>query len=369
MEVTIVRAHALPGVGQGTKTSSSASRRAARATAPNASTIKWVIDDGIAEVKEGDKLCELDDSGFQDQLKTQRNTVNKAKADWVQATTDITIQQIENVSRIKTAEVNLIQKRLDLKKYTGEVAGSKIDKFETQEQVRSYLFNEFEKDARRNRMKGGEPGKFTSGFQARTSASTRGASELGASDATDDWMDRSAWSPADGEEGLLQPQPGGCRIQSRLESMKIALRKAEGDRDIYRIFDREKKVTTCWSDVKEAERSLDKETKQADANLEQKKAIEAADKLILEQETDRLNDMLKDEKLYTMYSPQKGMVVYYIPEQAQLRQRLPGFDRRPGRAGPRKPKADSHPDPVQPDAGQRSRSPRSDDCQGPRQGI
>ena len=50
----------------------------------NASTIKWVIDDG-AEVKEGDKLVELDDSGFQDQLKTQRNNYNKATSDWVNA--------------------------------------------------------------------------------------------------------------------------------------------------------------------------------------------------------------------------------------------------------------------------------------------
>src|SRR5262249_2416267 len=73
----------------------------------NASTIKWVIDDGT-EVKEGDKLVELDDSGFQDQLKTQRNNYNKAKSDWVKAKTDITIQEIENVSTIKTAEVNLI---------------------------------------------------------------------------------------------------------------------------------------------------------------------------------------------------------------------------------------------------------------------
>src|SRR5262245_57021714 len=100
----------------------------------NASTIKWVIDDGT-EVEEGDKLVELDDSGFQDQLKTQRNNYNKANSDWVKSKTDITYQQVENQSRIKTAEVNLIQTKLELNKYAGEVAGSKISKLETQEKV------------------------------------------------------------------------------------------------------------------------------------------------------------------------------------------------------------------------------------------
>jgi hypothetical protein len=70
--------------------------------------------------------------------------------------------------------------------------------------------------------------------------------------------------------------------------------------------------------VKEAERSLKKEQIQADANMEQKKAAEVTNKLILDQETDRLNEMLRDEKLYVMYAPQKGMVVYYIPEQARF---------------------------------------------------
>src|SRR5262249_38693616 len=98
----------------------------------NASTIKWVVDDGT-EVNEGDKLVELDDSGFQDQLKTQRNNYNKAKSDWVKAKTDITIQEIANVSTIKTAEVTPNQRKLDSSKNTGEPAGPNIAKLETQE--------------------------------------------------------------------------------------------------------------------------------------------------------------------------------------------------------------------------------------------
>src|SRR5262245_54693617 len=44
-----------------------------------ASTIKWVIDDGTL-VKQGQLLAELDSSGFQDQLKQQKITVDQAEA-------------------------------------------------------------------------------------------------------------------------------------------------------------------------------------------------------------------------------------------------------------------------------------------------
>jgi HlyD family secretion protein len=278
----------------------------------NASTIKWVIDDG-AEVKEGDKLVELDDSGFQDQLKTQRNNYNKATSDWVKAKTDITIQQIENVSTVKTAEMNLIQKKLDLKKYAGEAAGSKISLLQTQEQVRQYLLTEFEDDVTKESEK--SDGKFTSAYLQEKSM-IEGNIYTARSD-KDSWMDRAAWSQRMVKKGFYSLSQGDAD-QSRLDSMVIAFRKAEGDLDLYRIFDREKKVTQTWSDVKEAERTLKKATIQADANLEQKKAIEATNKLILDQETDRLNEMLRDEKLYVMFAPQKGMVVYYIPEQARF---------------------------------------------------
>jgi multidrug efflux pump subunit AcrA (membrane-fusion protein) len=278
----------------------------------NASTIKWVIDDGT-EVKEGDKLVELDDSGFQDQLKTQRNNFNKAKSDWVKARTDIDIQQIENLSRIKTAEVNKIQAALELNKYAGEAAGKKIAKFETQEQVRAYLLTDFEPDVKKESQ--ASNGKFTSVYLQDQSV-IKGTIETAIAD-KNSWMDRAAWSQRMVKKGFYSLSQADAD-DSRLQSMIIALRKAEGDLDIYEIFEREKNVTKKWSDVKETERSLDKEIKQADANMEQKKAIEATNKLILDQETDRLNEMLKDEKLYVMYAPQKGMVVYYIPEQARF---------------------------------------------------
>ncbi|MBI1831659.1 MAG: hypothetical protein HYR84_09440 [Planctomycetes bacterium] len=103
-----------------------------------ASTIKWVIDDGT-QVKAGDLIVDLDDSGFQEQMKTQKNTLNTARASWVEARSNYTIQESQNNSDKKTAEVELIQAQLEFKKYAGRVAGEKLIAMITHEQVREYL--------------------------------------------------------------------------------------------------------------------------------------------------------------------------------------------------------------------------------------
>ena len=273
-----------------------------------ASTIKWVLDDGT-RVKQGDLVAELDDSGFQENLKTQRNTVNKAYSDWVGANNDTTIQESQNVSDIKTAEVNLIQSELELKKYAGESAGARMIKMPTQEDVRKYLGAGFEDDVRKESSQ--SEGKFTSAYLQDISV-IEGTIETARSD-KDSWLDRAAWSQRMVKKGFYSLSQADAD-QSRLQSMEIALRKAQGDLDIYRIFEREKNVTKKWSDVKEAERALKRVDIQANSKMKQKQADEASKKAIYDQELDRLRDMEKEEKFYKITSPQEGMIVYYVPE-------------------------------------------------------
>src|SRR5262249_32603006 len=71
-----------------------------------ATTIKWVIDDGT-DVRSGDKLAELDDSGLQEQLKTQRIAVEQARAADVQASANYRIVASQNEKDIATARLNL----------------------------------------------------------------------------------------------------------------------------------------------------------------------------------------------------------------------------------------------------------------------
>lgn len=277
----------------------------------NASIIKWVVEDG-KEVKAGELVVEFDDSGFQDQLKTQRNTVNKAKADWVQAQTDCTFQESQNTSDIKTAEVNWIQAVLELRKYVGERAAEQMTRLKSQEEIRNYLRKGFQDDvAIEKKLSADKTSLYLQDISDFKSKVVTARSDV------ESWLDRAKWSERMVLKGLYSPSQGDADA-SRLTSSEIALRKAQGDLDIYSQFEVEKNITKNWSAVKEAERAMDRVSIQAKAKMEQKNADEASKKSIYNQEDDRLRDMLKDEKDYKMYAPQKGMVVYFVPEQSRF---------------------------------------------------
>ncbi len=278
----------------------------------NASIIKWVVEDGT-RVKAGDRIVELDDSGYQDILKTQRNTVNAKQSDWIQVKQECEIQEIQNEIDIKTAEVKVIQAGLELKNYAGYIAAAKMAVIETQVDIRKYLKGAFEKDVRQESAEFGD--KFTCTYLQEVS-DLEGKIENARSD-RESWLDRAAWSQRMVKKGLYSASQAESD-QSRLASMEISLRMTEGNLDIYRKFILESKVTSKWSDLKEAERNFLKTKKQAAAKTEQKKADEAAKRSIYDQEIDRLHDMEKDEKFYKVDSPQDGMIVYYIPEQARF---------------------------------------------------
>ena len=81
-----------------------------------ATTIKWIIEPGVQVVK-GDKLVELDSSGFVEQLKDQKIKVDQAKAAWVTANEQYHIQESQNESDIEAAKNTLDLARIDLEKY------------------------------------------------------------------------------------------------------------------------------------------------------------------------------------------------------------------------------------------------------------
>jgi multidrug efflux pump subunit AcrA (membrane-fusion protein) len=81
-----------------------------------ASSIRWVIDDGM-QVEAGDKLIELDDSALQDLLKTQRITVDQKRSDWIVAEEDYKSTLIGNEADIAQAKLDLDVARIDLEQY------------------------------------------------------------------------------------------------------------------------------------------------------------------------------------------------------------------------------------------------------------
>src|SRR5579862_948706 len=60
----------------------------------NATTIKWLIDNGT-DVKKGDTVIILDDSGLQENLKTQNIDTDNAKAAWIAAEEQYRIDEIQ----------------------------------------------------------------------------------------------------------------------------------------------------------------------------------------------------------------------------------------------------------------------------------
>jgi RND family efflux transporter MFP subunit len=85
----------------------------------SSTVIKWIIDDGT-QVKRGDKLVELDSSGFQDQLKDRTRDVDNASALKAAAEAMLKIQRLQNKLELRSAEIGLKQAKRALAKYAGD---------------------------------------------------------------------------------------------------------------------------------------------------------------------------------------------------------------------------------------------------------
>jgi RND family efflux transporter MFP subunit len=90
----------------------------ARGTATAAGTIKWVIDDGT-EVKKGQKLVEIDDSGLREEMKTQKVSLDQAEAESRNAEEAVKTAQKEGKIAERLAAIDLRLEELEYKKYHG----------------------------------------------------------------------------------------------------------------------------------------------------------------------------------------------------------------------------------------------------------
>lgn len=271
-----------------------------------ASTIKWVIDDG-SEVKKGQLLIELDDSAQYDQFKTQKIEVDKAKAEWVKAEQDYEITRSQNFSDIETAKINKTLKELELNKYLGQGIGKKLLKLDQTNQVANYLF-EFRESAQDQSMIGGD--------YLQTYNDIDGRIEIARSD-REQWLDRASWSRRMVKKGYVSRSQAESD-EARLASAVISLRKVEGEMKILREFTLQKDVMKLWSDVKEAERALDRVESQAQSKKATADAERAAKKSVFQQQESKLAEIEEEIHKCRMFSPQDGLVVYFVPEQGRF---------------------------------------------------
>jgi HlyD family secretion protein len=238
-----------------------------------ATTIKWVIDDGSA-VKKGQLLVDLDDSGMQEQLKTQKITGDSAEAEKIKAEEDYAIVQSQNESDIKTAETDLELAAIDLQKY--------------------------------------EQGDYPQQLKMVEGDIKQAESDV------EQQRDRVAWANRMLKKGYLTvTQEQG--EQSRLESLDINLAKALEDKRVLTdpLFGTGKRQRTFLQNkLAEAQRTVERVREQATAKEIQARSVRAARRSIDEQERARSQEIQDEIKKCKIYAPQDGMVVYYVPQQA-----------------------------------------------------
>jgi RND family efflux transporter MFP subunit len=236
-----------------------------------ATTIKWIIDPGV-EVAKGDKIMELDSSGFIETLKEQNIKVDKAKADWVTAKEQYQIQESQNESDIEAAKNVLDLAKIDLEKYIkGDFVQSLKDVEGRIETARSDLEN---------------------------------------------WKDRAAWSARMQKKGLVSKVAADAD-ESRVDGARIALDKVEEEKRVLVNYMQKRTIQDLGAKLAEANRALDRVKSQARAKLAQAEAARESNKSVFEQELSKKSEIEGEIAKCNVLAPQDGLVVYYVPEQVR----------------------------------------------------
>ena len=233
-----------------------------------ATTIKWVIDDG-SQVKKGDLLVVLDDSGLQEQLKTQDIALRQAEAAKVKAEQDYEITDAQNRSDIQTAETAVEIAQLDLDKYI--------------------------------------QGEYQAKLKDVVSRKLIARSDL------EMWKDRVNWS----ERMVRGKYISDAQLsadRARLRSAEIALEKIVEDERVLSEFEFKREQKFKDNDLRDKKVKLVQTKAQAKSKLVQAEAERAAKTKILEQEQAKFDDFKEQIAECKIHAPQDGLVVYFIPE-------------------------------------------------------
>jgi multidrug resistance efflux pump len=276
-----------------------------------------------------DLLVELDDSGLQDQLKTQKITVDKAESDKIQAEEQYNITVSQNRSDLEDALTKLTLAELELKKYTGW----------TNEQVRKALDNEpphivfrwpftnIQTDVRVGPEKkvddipADKPAVelanidvklYERGDYVAALKELLGKLEMARSD-LDQQVDRAAWARRMVKKGFQTASQAQAE-ESKEESYRLALRKVTLDLDVLVKYTRRKEETTRKRDVEEKRLALDRVKRQNAAKEVKDRTDRDTKKSTYQRELAKFNEIVDEIRKSLLYAPQTGLVVYYQDE-------------------------------------------------------
>lgn len=244
-----------------------------------ASTIKWLIDAGT-KVQAGDKLIELDDSAFQDQLRSQKITVDTTYADWIKAEKDYEITDSQNASDIATAKL-----KLDLARIARQ----------------NYLEGEYQT----------------------TKRDLEGKLSMAQSD-LEMWEERAAWSTRMSRPGRRYVTQAQAESDAaRKFSAEIALKNVKQQLDVLEnpaYGTKVQKLKQLQGDIEEAERALERTIQQSKAKEAQAEATRKSKLSLYEQALSAYKDIEDEIRKCVIYAPHAGLVVYYVPETSRMGQ-------------------------------------------------
>jgi multidrug resistance efflux pump len=263
-----------------------------------------------------DLLVDLDDSGLQEQLKTQKITVDKAESDKIQAEEAYKITVSQNASDIKTAETQVELKTIALMKYTG-LNKEEALKAETLARLKEQLQNA-QSNARRpaTEIANEDLKNYKSGDYLAALKDNLGQIETAQSDLSQQ-EDREAWAYRMVKKGYQTASQAQAET-SRKEALQLTLNKQTLGLDVLVKYTKIQTLTQTLTDLEEAQRALERVKSQAKSKEVKDKTDREAKKSVWEQELAHYKDILEEIKKCKIYAPQDGMVVYYIPEQARF---------------------------------------------------
>ncbi len=236
-----------------------------------ATTIKWVIDPGTQVVK-GDKLVELDSSGFVEQLKDQQIKVDQAKANWITADEQFRIQESQNESDLETANNALSLAEIDLEKY--------------------------------------QKGEYLQALEDVEGRLAIAKSDVFANAARANWAARMV------KQGYMSSAQAQSD-ESRLQSSQITVTKLETEKRILVDFTKGRTIQDLKAKLAEAKRAVERVKSQSKAKLAQADADRLAKESVNKQELTRHQEIEDQIARCIILAPQDGLVVYYLSDQAR----------------------------------------------------
>ena len=237
-----------------------------------ATTIKEVIDAG-SEVKKGQIIMRLDDSGFDNSLQEQEIKVQNATMEKAKAKSELSIIQTDNKVDILKAETALMVAELEYKKYVdGDFPWALMD--------------------------------------------VKGRIDMATSD-YGSWFDFAQNSFRMAKAGFITPVRADAD-QMRMQSSLFALNKVMGELNVLENYTKPKIEAELKAKWEEAKLNLDKAKQQGESKLETAEATLSAKEaqLVVEERKKRDYETMKEH--CTIRSPQDGMVVYYVAEQTRM---------------------------------------------------